>query len=197
MDDRPRVGNDVVDLDDPHIVTSHLRARFLERVCNDDERAAVVDAPNPKTLLWSFFAAKEAAYKVVVKLGPPPPLAHRRFVVARDLTSVRYGPMCLRLKVEQARGHVHAVAFTGETPLVVLEHVPPEEDLSVHVRRLLCKTVSDRKACRPEDIAVVRDLAPGSWSGFGPPYVTVKGERLDADVSLSHDGRFVACALTR
>ena len=55
------VGNDVVDLGDPSIRASHLSARFVARVCTDVERAALAEAADPKTLLWSFFAAKEAA----------------------------------------------------------------------------------------------------------------------------------------
>jgi hypothetical protein len=42
---------------------------------------------------------------------------------------------------------------------------------------------------------VVRDPVPGAWDGFGPPRVEHRGQLMaGTDVSLSHDGPFVAVA---
>lgn len=191
----PRVGNDVVDLDDPHNALAHLRARFVERVCREAERAQLATSATPHTLLWSFFAAKEAAFKVVAKLAPPPPFAHRRFVVSADLRSVRYEGRELFLVVEVGERYVHAIASTHEaTPLRAVERVDASADHSLCARTLLRTSLGRALDCDPEDLEVVRPKVVGSWDGYGPPQLLTRGALREADVSLSHDGRFVACA---
>lgn len=83
-DPRPLlVGNDVVDLADPRCVGRSGDRRFLERILSVEEARRIRSADRPDTLLWLFWAAKEAAYKVVSKLrGEPPPFVHARFQVA-------------------------------------------------------------------------------------------------------------------
>lgn len=195
-----RVGNDVVDLDDPDNARSHGNPRFAARVCTPSERALLAAARDSKTLLWTLFAAKEAAYKVVAKLGPAPGFAHRRFEVAADLASVTDlatgRRVWLRVEADRARGFVHAVAATGpEATLVELREVGPDADHGRLARHALCETVARAVGSSAQAIEVRREPAPGSWDGFGPPFVVQGGRRLpDVDVSLSHDGRFVAFA---
>ena len=109
------VGNDVVDLEDPAIAATHLRERFVARVCAGPERDALSRAANPKLRFWTLFAAKEAAYKVVCKLGPRPLFAHRKFVVADDLSRVEHEGASLKLRVETGEGWVHALVTSPFT----------------------------------------------------------------------------------
>jgi hypothetical protein len=44
-----------------------------------------------------------------------------------------------------------------------------------------------------DGVDVLRDALPGSWDGFGPPRLSDDSR----DISLSHDGRFVAFAAER
>ncbi len=59
------VGNDVVDLKEPDNRGKSGDERFLARVFTAQERELIAQAAAPDTLLWSFWAAKEAAYKAV------------------------------------------------------------------------------------------------------------------------------------
>lgn len=190
------VGDDVVDLDDPAIAEHHLRARFVERVCTESERAALATAADPKRALWSLFAAKEAAYKVAIKLGLEPGFAHRRFVV--EGATVRYAEHVLSLRVDDGEGWVHATVTThGPAAVSTVELLQVGGDASAHARDALLRAIADRlgRTVAKRALAVVRDPRPGSWDGFGPPRVTGDGEPLAVDVSLSHDGRFVGFAL--
>ena len=194
------VGDDVVDLHDPAIATHHLRTRFLDRVLHPDERAALAVARSPEVLLWSYFAAKEAAYKVAVKRDPSVILAHRRFVVSPTLASVRHEDrdLALVLDVDEARGFAHAIAWSeGPMPLHALATLAAPHDVStpgVEARALLCRTIAGRLGCAVEALSIVRRPVAGSWDGFAPPRLTRDGRDLDLDVSLSHDGRFVSFA---
>jgi phosphopantetheinyl transferase (holo-ACP synthase) len=183
-------GNDVVDLDDPLIAGAHLRERFVARVCAPVERERLARSPSPKALLWALFAAKEAAYKAVCKLGPAPVFAHRRFVVAEDFSRVQWGELTLKLRVEQTAAWVHALAWLGErAPSARVAALPAGVAPGAGARRLLLAALGGE-----EGLEVVRDPLPGSWTGRGPPRVERDGEPLPVDVSLSHDGRWVACA---
>jgi phosphopantetheinyl transferase (holo-ACP synthase) len=193
---RPRgalhlVGNDVVDLEDPAIADSHLRPRFLDRVCAPGERALLEASSDPKVLLWSLFAAKEAAFKVISKLSGPPVFAHRRFVVARDLRTVGYGGHALHLQLTRGAGWVHAQASTDEQPTSFgVEAITEGMDPGLAARRLLLTRLG------LVGFEVRREPNPGSWDGYGPPrLVSLQAARgQPRDISLSHDGRFVAFA---
>jgi phosphopantetheinyl transferase (holo-ACP synthase) len=186
-------GNDVVDLGDPHNHAAHERPRFVARVLADEEREALRGSAEPAAMLWSLYAAKEAAYKLVCKRGPRPAFAHRRFVVDPSLAWVRYGPRRFRLWVERDGDRLHAIASTGPSrPFAVAAAVDPAVDAGVAVRRLLSTSLARHLRCSAAMLAVVRDPAPEAWDDLGPPRLLRYGLPLATDVSLSHDGRFVA-----
>ncbi|WP_146647193.1 4'-phosphopantetheinyl transferase superfamily protein [Labilithrix luteola] len=170
------VGDDVVDLDDLQNVRHH--PRFAARITNDEERTLLARSSDPHVLLWTLFAAKEAAFKVAAKLRPAPVFAHARFAVAPDLASVRWDGLELLLRIHRGAGYVHAIATTEPGPIETrVAEIGLGEDPSRAARALLGREVT-------------RAPAPGSWDGFGPPRL-----RCGLDVSLSHDGRFVSFAL--
>jgi phosphopantetheinyl transferase (holo-ACP synthase) len=188
-------GNDVVDLGDPANAGAHERARFIARVCGDEERAALAVAGDPGGLLWAFFAAKEAAFKLVCKVGSRPVFAHRHFTVDPSLAFVRYGAQSFPLSVERDGDRLHAVTWTGgERPIAVAAPIDPRADPSIAVRRLVAVSLARRFGSSPAMLAIVRDPAPEAWDDLGPPRLLRCGVPLDIDVSLSHDGRFAAFA---
>jgi hypothetical protein len=186
-------GNDVVDLGDPANASPH--ARFVERVFAESERAAIAGSRDPSLLTWSFFAAKEAAFKVACKMGPRPVFAHRRFVVDPSLGSVRFADLTLRLRIEREQDCLHALAWTeGECPFGIATAVDRGHDLGIAARRLVATSLARRLRCSPAMLAIVRDPAPEAWDSLGPPRLLRYGVPVPFDVSLSHDGRFVAFA---
>lgn len=192
------VGNDVVDLGDSEIAEHHARERFVARVCCDEERARLAVAASPKRYLWTLFAAKEAAYKVARKIHGDAIFAHRRFVVAEDLRSVRWGDLELALRVEADDARVHAVTSTEPAPAIAaVAAIWRNEPPSTAGRTLLREALARAHDCTPDEIEVARTELPDSWDGFGPPRVLLRGAPIARDVSLSHDGRFVAFAASR
>jgi phosphopantetheinyl transferase (holo-ACP synthase) len=233
---RPVIGNDVVDLTDPAIARHHENGRFVARVCGEEERARVVTARD----LWSLFAAKEAAYKALVKVGGSPGFGHRALRIAPGLDSVSWQGWRLELEVTAEVDHVHAVAWMGgPRPIVRVERTTrgsagssearvrtrnqgasagssearvrtrnqgasagssearvrtTDQDESDDARAVLRELVATAIGCRPAELAIVRDPSPGSWDGYGPPRVVRAGAPVEVDVSLSHDGGFVAAA---
>jgi phosphopantetheinyl transferase (holo-ACP synthase) len=188
---REAVGNDVVDLTDPAIREHHRRERFVSRVCADEEKERVATARD----LWTLFAAKEASYKALVKLGGSPGFGHRDIRIDPDLRGARWREHDLALSITFDQQRVHAVAWTSRarSPVARVARAESESEGQA-ARSLLCELLATAIGCAAEELRIVRDLVAGAWDGFGPPRVERSGVVLDADVSLSHDGRFVGAA---
>ena len=63
----PYVGNDVMDLREPANAGKSQDSRFLKKILTNAEIEFVQNAENPDTALWSHWACKETAYKVIKK----------------------------------------------------------------------------------------------------------------------------------
>ncbi len=191
---RAAVGNDVVDLGDPEVHPSALHPRFVERVLAEAERRRVERSPDRHRALWAHWAAKEAAFKLVQKLRPGTIFAHRSFEVAEGLGAVRHGSLRLGLALDVGADRVHALAFTGEAPppcRVEAIRGPPGDEARRIVRGLLAACLG----CEPAALELVRDPDPRRADGLGPPRALLRGAPVDADLSLSHHGRFAAAAV--
>jgi phosphopantetheine--protein transferase-like protein len=185
------VGNDVVDLQRSAVHSE----RFVERVFSERERALIAAADDSTATLWSLFAAKEAGYKAISKIRPGIAFAHRRFEVGQGLNALTYDDITLNLWIDRTTDRVHVVACThGGVHVAVASTLPRGADPGVAARDLLKTAMAARIGCSVSDLKIVRDKVDASWDGFGPPRVLHHGRPVEADVSLSHDGAFVAFA---
>lgn len=76
------VGVDVVDVTAPRARDRAADTRFLDRVFTEEERERIRASDLRDRTLWTLWAAKEAAFKVVSKLlGSPPVFRHADFQV--------------------------------------------------------------------------------------------------------------------
>lgn len=193
------VGNDVVDLADPETRLSGLHPRFDERVFCAAEREALEASRSRHRLHWALWAAKESAYKARKRLDPEAVFSPKEFEV--DLSplpttgdgGVAVGRVFHRgdvfeLEVCLDGASVHAVAKSkdeaGAQVLWKLERALG--DPSVAARRLAAAAIASALGLDPAGLRIVRR----------PPVAIDRGRRLEADVSLSHHGRFVAFACT-
>ena len=207
MNTLPGLGNDVVDLKDPENIGKSRDDRFLGRVFTAGERELIASVPSPDTLLWSLWAAKEAAYKAVSSADPAVcSIPHRYRVVleAEDATRkiVRLAGKVITprgelvLEVAVSADWVHALAAGAEEALKRicrrvkrLEGGKGAVNPSAFVRGALLREIAHRLDCPVGDLSVVKNP-----DGLGAPRVLFRGDLLAAEVSLSHDGRFAAFA---
>jgi phosphopantetheinyl transferase (holo-ACP synthase) len=191
-----RVGNDVIDLRDPAIAGHHERSRFVGRVCVADEIACVAGSDDPHRMLWSLFAAKEAGFKVVAKLTPGMAFSPRRFVVNETCTRVIHDDVNLWLQVAQGEDWVHAIAGQGEAePVWAVERRHPETGQSEAVRELAVRLAAGHLGLAADLLVVQRGEDRRFRDDLAPPRLLRDGQPLNVDLSLSHDGPWVACAL--
>jgi phosphopantetheine--protein transferase-like protein len=192
------VGNDVVDLADPETRLEGLHPRFESRVFSDAERAALAASPSRHRLHWAFWAAKESAYKALKRVQPGLVFSPRELEVTLALpdgaSGRAAGRVCrgnegLDLEVRFDGDSVHAVACSRGTGAwrILSAVAETREDASLAVRRLATTA-----------LAAALDIEPGALRIVSrPPEVWSSDHPLEAVLSLSHHGRFVAfaCAL--
>ncbi|MHB8909642.1 MAG: 4'-phosphopantetheinyl transferase superfamily protein [Syntrophales bacterium] len=214
MSTLPGVGNDVVDLKEPENRGKSGDDRFLDRVFTAREREMIAAARSPDTLLWSLWAAKEAAYKAVGGDDPSVCSIPRRYPVLIDGgeaagTSTAAGSEgCLAgrvvtplgevvLRITVTDDYVHAVAAGSPSVLAgIIQRVDRIDraeaagDESPFVRGQLIREIARRLGCPVADLAVLKEPSVSDV-----PRVFLRGRPLGADISLSHDGRFAAFVL--
>lgn len=196
------VGNDVVDLADTESRTASLHPRWAERVFCAAEHAALEASPSRHRLHWALWAAKESAYKArkrrhpetafsprefVVELSPLPPgdgvalgrVVHRGAAFAVE---VRLDGDCLQAVATSANEERGLVGRTNNR--LVVKAAAAAGDPSRDVRRLAAETLGSALQLDPAQIEVAGR----------PPVVRHDGRPVEATVSLSHHGRFVAFA---
>lgn len=217
------LGNDVIDLRDAMATGKERDQRFLERVFTPLEREAIQNALDPALALWMLWAGKESLFKVAAKLEPGTIFAHADFSLRRrqlerigaagsageklELATV-YRHYSIQLRWEWNAEFVHCTAGWGSaesgvgsvvrTEEVQEEFLSAREEESTHspesrkVRALAKQLLRERLALRSPEVIRRRESA----FRFHPPVVLENGEPArGVDLSLSHDGRFVAAVI--
>lgn len=215
------IGNDVVDLAEAGVAGKERDVRFMARVFTPAERARILAAAVPTLALWKTWSAKETAYKVACKIRGRLVFAHRAFEVVMDRPQeglVRFGDLLVHVRWQLGAGCLHCLGFhsadAGRVSAVesgfrridaeiadlrqaLAGTLTAAERGSVHSAaseraRLLARQILERWGRGAAEI--VRRRRPSGW---GAPVVAYNGRRVEGfDVSLSHDGRFVAAAVS-
>ncbi|MDH3684978.1 MAG: 4'-phosphopantetheinyl transferase superfamily protein [Myxococcales bacterium] len=191
------IGNDIVDLRDADARPGARHPRFDARVFCAAERAALAASSAPDRLRWVFWAAKEAAYKVARKLDAACVFSPSLFAVefeSASLGTVDFGQARFPVHVNDVHHGVHVVATQ-----------PSARRSRIVTGSREMTDAASRDAAAPG--LAVRELALSQLSSCWPdsrvlavaqegriPVLESDGVRVDADLSLSHHGRWVAFA---
>lgn len=206
------VGNDVVDLRDPANQPSAIHARFDERVFPDAEilRLDALGAEARHHLRWTLWAARESAYKCLAQREPCTPFRPREMSVGLEgplpgqpSGRVEWRGRELEIHVDCRAGRVHVVALEpGEAvpvaPVSALRRIalPSEPDphtVSAAARVLAATTVARSLGVSASGVRIT--TLPPTASGRAGPGALLDGQPLPVDLSISHDGGWIACAV--
>jgi phosphopantetheinyl transferase (holo-ACP synthase) len=211
------VGNDVVDLLHPENQPWAIHPRFDERVFTPVERERLTHDATAHRTRWCMWAAKESAFKIARKLDPGVRFLPRRFSV--QLKGNAGAVVCnafgrFDVSFSGADDWVHAIATlsdgTGKwkpsrggsswlsrggswAPSAIVERVQrgksPASHASDRVRATARSAIGSVLSISPSEIeiATVGSVPVALWNE----------SPLPVDLSLSHHGRFLACAWSR
>ncbi|MDJ0785554.1 MAG: 4'-phosphopantetheinyl transferase superfamily protein [Myxococcota bacterium] len=208
---RPLIGNDVVDLRDPEARPGASHPRFERRVFGDRERRSIEASACRERSLWAHWAAKEAAFKALRRQRPDLPFHPRGFEVSlrgrlRPRVSsllrgdVRVSGLSLPVFARIDAERVHA--WVGGATQVAAERIRPGACPSESARALalaMARTRFPGEALRVEREDRIPTLVRTPFRTTAASNDDV-GSAREPDVcrvplSLSHHGRFVACAI--
>jgi len=193
------VGNDVVDLGDAEARLGNLHPRFVERVFVREERRRIFCSPDPKVSLWTYWAAKESAYKALRKVEREAAFAPSAWIVELEDRqryellhgSVSDGRLRFDLEITCSAEWIHALATLGsgssgaDRILSGVERCPARQDPSMAVRTAAVRALSNRLGLAAEGLSIDRSK---------PPRVVGHAQTNGLDLSLSHHGRWVSFA---
>ncbi|MBS3808774.1 MAG: 4'-phosphopantetheinyl transferase superfamily protein [Desulfobacterales bacterium] len=207
------MGNDIVDLRDANSAGKSQDERFVGRVLVKSEMREMERAKFPDKWLWSAWAAKETAYKVISKARPDIKSSPRSYEVSFEDAKigekfpgrVATPAETVHILLSINENYIHCIGRTGKRPFwkdIISEanHIAPDpgcggdcnsERQSAAVRLAARKRIASIIDLRADDIAIERSKGP---RGPTPPAVYIRGEMAEIDISLSHHGRFAAFA---
>ena len=186
--------------------------RFINRVFTQGEQKQIFNSVDPDVMLWSTWAGKESAYKVVSKSYPAVSSVPRVYEVSFDGDVTKLNGSCsgcytisgvvetphgsISVRIFQAYDSIHCIATTGlpeavDSVIWGVQHIGSGLVESVIVREAASKHLSLYLNWNPDEIEIRRPKGP---RGLGPPIVYVKNRKTGVDISFSHEGEFVAYA---
>lgn len=215
------VGNDVVDLKLPANQASAADDRFHRRVLATDEYAVVAAAPDPARALWMHWAAKESAYKALRRGNVDPRFLHRKFHVtvkeydqpedtcARAWGVVQHDHRCVVVAWQWSADWLHCTVIDGlelsscdvrltdellgDARVAQVDETDKLLPEAVAARVLALQLLEARGVCNAR---IQRGRRPDGRAR-APQVILADGSDSDVLLSLSHDGRFAAAALSQ
>jgi hypothetical protein len=200
------VGNDIIDLAAPQAQGKTLR--HMQKILTHDEIQAVLKSSDPHSFLWMFWAAKESAFKVLSKSFSGMSFSPKQYSVVIDHATHRgsvissFGSVSLLLQTN--RDWIHCISTTDDsvffnsvksgvetTDLSLFKDDCISPDVESNAVRLAArKKLAECLNVAPDVIDIAR--AADHHGKLQPPTVRINGVATDIDISLSHDGRFMA-----
>jgi phosphopantetheinyl transferase (holo-ACP synthase) len=182
--------------------------RYLKKILTTAEIEFVAGADNPEVALWSFWACKETAYKIIKKSEDETSFLPRLWTVQskksekkqKEFEVILPGKEAISTRLFLTRNYVHCI---GADNLSALDKIIcgvdqlPDADAeniiepSLFARRCLASALADYFHLNYRNIEIRREKREGE---LHPPCVHYMGKKYPVDISLSHDGRFVAYA---
>ena len=206
-------GNDIVDLKAPFAQGKSRHARYVDRILTVEEKREMLSSACPDFMLWMFWSAKETALKVVRKIDRYVHAIPRKYVCrlgeggkGKRVSGVVYTPLGdVRVAIQCTEEYLHCLGtlfpYLPEQELVYGVHQIhtsgdalydcSSDQVSQDVRMIVIDRLADYVSMNGGEMKIT---SAGSLSWRGYPEVMVNLERISIDVSLSHDGRYVAYA---
>ncbi len=205
------LGNDVVDLNSSDADVCKIHPRFVERILSRLEFAFFVENFQSKpTMLWTYWAAKESAYKALSKPFPDITFAYKAFEFDYLRKKVTYQHYTLSCEVDQQENYVHVTSLIAtqgnvknpnqkapyQKAVFHKKNIFPEVSQpanhmegSLLLRQKLIQDIAKKNNYCQEHLKI-KTLSKESRV----PYLFYKNRQQSVAFSLSHHGDYLAYA---
>jgi hypothetical protein len=200
-----------VDWKDPANAGKSRDSRYLKKILTAAEIKQVCESRNPDVTLWSLWACKETAYKVIRKSTPGASFLPLRWTMklnhrdcfAADGKIVIPGEPSIFVQLLITESYVHCVGSDDLSALgkIVqgIERLPPPQrhkiiDPSQFGRVCLIRKLASLNNLNSSALTIRRTEKEGELQ---PPHVYQGNSKAPFDISLSHDGKFTAYAFIK
>ncbi len=184
------VGNDIVDLTKVNNNPQYI-SRLLNYAFNQEE-ANLVTTDLTKT--WTYWSAKESAYKSSVKRGNRQRFRPKDFLVSDTGQNIlrvitpEYGHFELSSQITEKYVYTVSQYFNSSIQSRIFKtHFSQQSDISLKLKDKLITEICNLAGESKGETRIEKDE-------FLIPHVMVGNQKLDYDISLSHDGNFMAFA---
>jgi phosphopantetheinyl transferase (holo-ACP synthase) len=182
-----RLGNDIVD----RSATQGHNPRFIDRILHPKEKARRTDWSLNDSVLWLYWACKEAAYKAI-RQSRDIPFHHREFIVSEDFTSLAWHGDILQLSTRLEDDAIFAVATDGDprcchSQIAAFATEADPATQSEKARDLLLVLAEVHLALPRRELTIITENRI--------PKIQHKTQVLSYAMSLTHHGRYVAASL--
>jgi phosphopantetheinyl transferase (holo-ACP synthase) len=200
-----------VDLQHPANAKKSRDFRYLKKILTDVEIELVCNAENPDRVLWLLWACKETAYKVISKSYAGLSFLPRHWLVRLNQHDSMFtegevtipGADAVFVQLNSPEGYVHCIGADNLPDLnniiwgieslpksVAGENVEP----SLFVRECLSARLADIYQLNFREMEIRRAQ---KGRELQPPHLYYKNKMTSFDISLSHDGQFIAYAFLK
>jgi phosphopantetheinyl transferase (holo-ACP synthase) len=185
--------------------------RYLKKILTDVEIEFVCKTENQNRALWSLWACKETAYKVISKSYAGASFLPRQWSVQLSQYERLFtegaviipGLSGVFVRLYCADGYVHCVGSDNlpdlNNAIWGIEFLPKSAsgenvEPSSFVRECLSRRLSDIHQLNFGKMAIRRAK---EGRELQPPHLYYENKKIPFDISLSHDGQFVAYAFLK
>jgi phosphopantetheinyl transferase (holo-ACP synthase) len=196
---------------DPASAKKSRDSRYLKKILTNAEIEFVQAAENPARALWSLWACKETAYKVIHKSHAGEPFLPRQWSVQLNHLDKIFmqgeviipGGNTVFVQLYFAENYVHCIGSDNLPDLdkIIWSIAPVPKagaaknvNPSLFVRECLLRKLA---AVYHLDLREMEIRRAKNDRELQPPYIYYKDKKAPFDISLSHDGQFVAYAFIR
>lgn len=193
---RRSIGNDIVDLS---VEEPPLHPRYITRAFSRAERT---NFDGSSAWIWARWAAKEAAYKAVKRVYHAVSFIPSRFEVSSESQEVHYENLQLPYRIETCGSYVHVCCAMDEQSLgstrTWIAKIYDEQrgvNPSDHIRTFAADKIASTLGI-PVGEVTFSSARNRPASSCHAPALYIKNVASTRQVSFSHHGRYVACALS-
>lgn len=205
------IGNDIVDL--TQAADKSADFRFLKRVFSVDEISVISKFNQPNKTIWLLWAIKEALYKACQKLSTDYIFSPQKLILpqvvlhglSKGKQQIQFNyngqPTLLIIDINEQLDYLHVLAILNwcDTifPDIRIQKIAnialDYRQQSAEAKRLVLAMSEEKGFMHAQ---VMRPLlVMEGYQKKGPPQLVINDKPLPVDLSISHDGRYVAVCM--